>query len=310
MRRISMKTPYTLDSYGEVTIKGYRWKNQEVTSKAIVLISHGMAETIERYDAFASYLANEGYVVYGHSHRGHGETAGSIKALGILGDNGWMKAKEDLRRALDLAEKENPGLETFIFGHSMGSFLLRDFILDYSSRLKGVIISGTGYMPKNLLKASKILSGLICKVSGAKKPSPLMDKLSFGNFNKSIEDRKTSFDWLSRDHEKVQEYIDDPYCGNIHSAGFFHDFSENLIRILYEPEYENKNKNLAIFILSGDKDPVGDYGKGVVKTERYYADEGFKTTLKLYEGGRHEMLNETNREEVYLDVLNWLNAHV
>ena len=224
----SMRVAYTLDSFGEVNIKGYKWFG-DAPAKGIVLISHGMAETIDRYDAFANHLVEAGFVVYGHSHRGHGQTAGSVSNLGILGDNGWMKMKEDLKRALLMAKKEYPELPAFILGHSMGSFLLRDFLMDYSQMLDGAIVSGTGFMPAPLLKVGRLIAGIECKLKGTKHPSKLIDKISFGGNNKRIENPQTPFDWLSRDAKAVEKYIDDPFCGVVHSSGFFYDFFDNYI---------------------------------------------------------------------------------
>lgn len=300
-----MKVAFELDSYGELKLKGYKWMTQEPV-KGILILSHGMAEHIDRYDDFATFLNSHGFHVYGHSHRGHGKTAGSIAQLGILGENGWMKAKEDLRRVVQMGIEDCPHCPIFVLGHSMGSFLLRDFLLDYSDVIEGAILSGTGFAPKWKLKLGKNIAAVQSKIKGTKHPSKLVDRLTFSSYNKAIKSPKTEFDWLSRDDEKVRAYIDDVYCGQVHSAGFFYDFSSNLLRILYAPVFENKKTQLPIFIFSGDEDPVGDYGKGVVKSKKYYESEGFHTSLKLYPGGRHEMLNEINRDEVYNDVLNWL----
>ncbi len=304
-----MREPIEHDSYGELKIKGYKWFNEE-QPKCIVIISHGMAETIERYDAFANVLLSHNIAVYGHSHRGHGQTAGDVSQLGILGDNGWMKMKEDLRRLVSMAKGDYPATPIVVLGHSMGSFLLRDFLLDYSMMIDGAIISGTGFMNKGLLTAAKTLAAIECKFKGTRHPSAMMDKLSFGKYNKRIDNPTTPFDWLSRDAQQVKAYMDNPYCGQLHSSGFYSDFLENLKRILYQAEFENKKESMPLFIFSGDADPVGDYGVGVKKAFEYYQKLGFKATLKLYPNGRHEMLNESNRDEVYSDVINWIQAYI
>lgn len=301
------KETYVLDSYGEVKIHGYKWL-PESAPKAVVFIAHGMAETIERYDPFAAFLCDSGYAVYGHSHRGHGKTAGSLENLGILGDMGWMKTKEDIRRAVEMAKTEVPDVPCYVLGHSMGSFLVRDFLLDYSSLVDGVVLSGTGFKPKALLLVGQLASGVVMKVKGRRYRSKLIDSLSFFGYNSRFKPVRTQHDWLSRDTEQVDAYVADPYCGEIHSVGFFHDFSENLLRIKYAPVFEHKNEGLRIFVLSGDEDPVGDRGKGVRKTADYYKSEGFDTQLKLYPGGRHEMLNEINKDEVYRDILNFFES--
>lgn len=304
------KDVYVLDSFGELSIHGYKWTpdNPDTPVKAALLISHGMAETIERYERFASYLCEAGIAVYGHSHRGHGKTAGSVDNLGVLGDKGWLKMKSDLKQALDLLKADYPNVPTVILGHSMGSFLLRDFLLDYSADLDGAIISGTGFMAKPLIKLGATVSGWVVSAKGPRFRSKFIDRLSFGNFNKRIKPQLTAFDWLSRDRDEVEKYIEDPYCGAMHSASFFNDFLSNMCRVLYQPTFVNKKEQLSLFIFSGSEDPVGEYGKGVLKTKSYYETNGFKVNYQLYDGGRHEMLNETNRDEVFHDVLKFVES--
>lgn len=304
-----IKETYELNSFNELTIHGYKWK-PDGPAKAALLISHGMAETIERYERFAHYLNDLGVAVYGHSHRGHGKTAGSIENLGILGENGWFKAKEDLKQAVDLVKNENPNIPVFVMGHSMGSFLSRDFLLDYSETIDGCILSGTGFMPMGLLNLGGTVSNMVVRLKGPKHKSKFLDTLSFGSYNKRIKPNNTSFDWLSRDPSEVEKYIEDPYCGNVHSASFFRDFLNNLKRILYTDTFKNKRENLPLFILSGTDDPVGGYKKGVLQTEAYYKAQNFDVSCKLYEGGRHEMLNEINRLEVYEDIRQFIFNHI
>lgn len=304
-----MRHTFSKDSFGEFTLKGYKWFNESIP-KAIFVISHGMAETIERYDEFANYLVQNDIFVYGHSHRGHGLTAGNLVNLGIIGDNGWMKMKEDFRRTLEFAKLDYPDVPVVVFGHSMGSFLVRDFLLDYSYQIDAVILSGTGFQPKAVLSSGKLIAGIESKLLGSRHRSKLIDKMSFGSYNKKIENPKTPFDWLSCDEDQVKKYINDPYCGEIHTSGFYYELFENLIRIFYYPELSNEKSNLPMFLMSGATDPVGDYGKGVIKSEKIYRQNGFKTTMKLYPEGRHEMLNETNRFEVYQDIINWTLSNV
>ncbi|MBF4694896.1 alpha/beta fold hydrolase [Fusibacter ferrireducens] len=302
-----MRYEFEFDSFEDAIVKGYKWI-EDKTPLQIVVLSHGMAETIERYDAFANFLLENDVFVYGHSHRGHGKTAGSLERLGHLGDNGWFKMKEDLRRVVEMAKTEYSDVPIILLGHSMGSFLARDFILDYSYLLDGVILSGTGYMNHFKLKIAQFLAEREGLKIGTHQKSTFMNRMSFGTYNKKIKDHKTDFDWLSRDEKQVQKYINDPYCGEIHPASFFIEFLNNMQRILYTDVFKNQKNNLPMLIFSGVCDPVGEYGKGVKKTYAYYKKNGFLTTLKLYPDGRHEMLNEINREAVYKDILEWLQS--
>ncbi|GAU77448.1 alpha/beta fold hydrolase [Fusibacter sp. 3D3] len=302
-----MRYEFEFDSFEDSVIKGYKWI-EDKTPLQIVVLSHGMAETIERYDLFANYLLERDIFVFGHSHRGHGKTAGSIEQLGHLGENGWFKMKEDLRRVIEMAKSDYPDAPLVLLGHSMGSFLARDFILDYSYLLEGVILSGTGYMDPFKLKVAKFLAEREGSKIGLHQKSAFLNRISFGTYNNRIKNNTTAFDWLSRDEKQVQKYIQDPYCGVVHPVSFYIEFFTNLQRILHTDVFKNQKNNLPMLILSGDCDPVGAYGKGVKKTSAYYSANGFVTTLKLYSKGRHEMLNEINKEAVYKDIWMWLQA--
>ena len=302
-----LRYEFEFNSFEDATIKGYKWIDDK-TPLQIVVLSHGMAETIERYDAFANFLLDNDIFVYGHAHRGHGKTAGSVDKLGHLGDNGWFKMKEDLRRVVEMAKTDYPDTAIVLLGHSMGSFLARDFILDYSYLLDGVILSGTGYMNQIKLKLAQFLAKREGLKIGVDQKSIFLNRMSFGTYNKKIKDHKTEFDWLTRDEIQVRKYIDNPYCGEIHPASFFIEFLTNMQRVLYTDIFKNQKNHLPMLIFSGECDPVGEYGKGVRKTNAYYRANGFVTTMKLYPEGRHEMLNEINKESVYNDILIWLQS--
>lgn len=303
-----MKNPFSIQSFEELEINGYVWQQlSDDLLKGVVVIAHGMAERIERYDTFAQYLADNGYVVYGVNQRGHGPKS---ELLGYLGEDGWYKMKEDLKQVVELAKSLHIGKPMFLLGHSMGSFLTRDFLLDYSYLLDGVILSGTGFYPKLQLKLGQWLSKRDVDKHGDRHISNFIDKMAFGKNNKKIKDAKTPFDWLSRDRDIVDAYLADPLCGKVHPSSFFYHFFTALERILYNSEFSNFKAQLPLLILSGDMDPVGTYGKGVEKSAETYKSLGFDTQVKLYKEGRHEMLNETNRSEVFGDIVAWLDAHV
>jgi len=297
-----------MHSFEEIELSGYIWQQEtENQPKGIVIIAHGMAETIERYEAFAEHLSESGYVVYGINQRGHGLNA---EMLGYLGDDGWYKMKEDLKHVVDLAKTSYLGKPVFIFGHSMGSFLTRDFLLDYSYLINGAILSGTGFYSKPELKLGQWLSKRDVLKFGDRHISKFIDNIAFGKNNKKIKEPNTPFDWLSRDSDQVAAYIADPLCGQIHPSSFFYLFFSALERILYSSTFSNFETKRPLFLISGDMDPVGNYGKGVKKSALRYKAIGFDTQVKLYKEGRHEMLNEINRRDVFEDIITWLNAYV
>ncbi len=283
--------------------------NAERNLKGIVIIVHGMAEHGQRYDDFAGFLNENGFTVYTYDQRGHGKTAGTVENLGFFAEkNGWNKVVNDLNVLIQLSKTENPGQPLFILGHSMGSFITRTFIAQSNENLSGVILSGTTGSAGLLGKVGVFLTNVIMLFKPKNSLSPLMDKLSFGEFNKAFKPNRTPFDWLSRDNEQVDKYVNDPFCGTIFSVGFFNDMMKGL-------EYVNKKENvlkipskLPVYLFSGDKDPVSKGGKQVQEVFNLYKNAGLTDlTIKLYPEGRHEMLNEVNRAEVYNDVLTWLN---
>jgi len=296
---------------GDLNIFVYKWLPDEDTQvKGVVQIAHGMAETAARYEGFARALTNEGFIVYANDHRGHGKTAGQIEKLGDLGVDGFNSMVENMRQLFQIIKAENTDLPIFLFGHSMGSFLAQRYICLYGSELKGVIISGScGAQGITLDIARLIAKNEITKI-GREGKSNKLNKLSFGSYNKSFKPNRTVFDWLSRDNDEVDKYIDDSFCGTVFTAGFFYDFLGGLKSIADQREIQNVPKDLPIYIFSGDKDPVGKNGKGVLKLVKAYKKHGIIDLIyKLYKDGRHEMLNEINKEEVIGDVIKWLNAH-
>lgn len=303
-----MKTEIQLSSFGELVLNGYKWSpDDDRDLLGTVVIAHGMAEVIERYDDFAEYLNHNGFVVFGVNQRGHGP---KTEVYGYLGDNGWEKLVEDYRHLVEYAKNEYSEIPLFVFGHSMGSFVVRHFLRDYSYLIQGVILSGTGHFSKPVLKFGNWLSARDVAKKGDKHPSVLIDKIVFGKNNKKIKTPLTAFDWLSRDVEQVNQYIKNPHCGNIHPSSFFQQFFMGLENILYNPQVANFKENCPMLLISGDADPVGNYGNGVKAAMHDYKSNGFSVQMKLYASGRHEMLNEINRGDVYEDIVNWLKPQI
>ncbi len=320
-----MKKTYVLDSFKECEVKGWHWFNPNHHPTAIVMISHGMAETIDRYDQVADYFVARNVFVYGHNHRGHGEQAVRLATLGDMGENGWIKAREDLRQVICMAREAYPGVPVFFLGHSMGSFLIRDLVHQmmcmkkrrtnrghrYSAedqwRPSGIILSGTGFLTSLILQVGTFIAGAEMKWQGPLHPSERIKKMSFGQYNKRIKNPNYSFDWLSRDEKEVKAYMEDPYCGQTHTSRFYWDFFRNLKRILYQ-EHQIDGKGLPMLLISGEEDPVGDYGEAVLKTKAFYDSKGFIVEVALYPEARHEVLHEVNRSEVYEKIVEWMFA--
>lgn len=279
--------------------------------KGAVQIAHGMSETAARYERLAEKLTGQGYIVYANDHRGHGKTAGNPEKVGHLGDDGFNDMVRNMKQLQEIIEKENPGLPVFILGHSMGSFLLQRYICLYGDRLKGALFSGSNGKQGLLLHIGRFIAWLEVLFKGRGFRSKRLDKLSFGGFNKPFKPNRTAFDWLSRDEAEVDKYVNDPFCGQVFTAGFFYDLTGGLKMIEKKKEIRKVSKELPIYIFSGDRDPVGNFGKGVMRLVNSYRDLGITDVqYRLYEGGRHEMLNETNRDQVMEDVADWLNGHL
>ncbi|MCB2339705.1 alpha/beta hydrolase [Clostridium estertheticum] len=303
---------FTFEGKDGLEIFVYKWMpDVDMKVKGVVQLAHGMAETAARYEDFANDLTKNGFVVYANDHRGHGETAGKIEILGELGEDSFNSMVEDMHRLNNIIKEENMSLPIFLFGHSMGSFLTQRYICLYGSELKGVIFTGTCGKRAIIVDIGRIASKveIIRKERNAK--SINLNKLIFGSNNNFFKPNRTLFDWLSRDNKEVDKYIENPYCGAIFTAGFFYDFLSGLKSAANAREIKNIPNNLPIYIFGGDKDPVGKNGKGALKLVKTYENHGARDlTYKLYKDGRHEMLHETNKDEVTTDIIKWINAHL
>lgn len=286
-----------------------KWSDpKNVTINGIVQISHGMAEHVLRYEDFARYLVKRGYHVYGHDHRGHGQTARKQEDIGYFTDtDGFEQVVRDVKQFTDLIQKNNPSTPLILFGHSMGSFIARSYVQLFGNQLTGAIFSGTGGDPGLLGKMGRRIAERECRKKGRRTASPLLDKLSFGSFNNQFKPNRTNFDWLSRDEKQVDLYIADPFCGKIFTSGFFADLLTGLLTLHRQEEINKIPKQLPLLLIAGDKDPVGKNGKGVTQVYQHYKRAAIvDVSIKLYEGARHEILNETNREEVFGDIATWI----
>ena len=296
-------------SNGTNTIKGFVIRPQNPPYKAIVQISHGMIEHSDRYEEFMTFMAQQGYVMVAHDHLGHKNSVNDDSELGFMAHkDGYIHVLSDLATTAGRVRKSFPQLKLFLLGHSMGSFYARAFAAKYPYLVDGIIISGTGG-PNPMEAAGKALINLLMKFEGEKATSKLIAKIIFGSYLDKIENPKTASDWLTRDEEQVAKYRADKYCRFYFTLSGYKDLI-NILSLANSNEcYENTKKDIPYFIFSGDMDPVGEWGKGVQKVYESYKNCGVgDITLKLYPGGRHEMLNELNKDEVYADVYNWIES--
>jgi len=303
---------FTFKGMRDIDIFTYKWSPEKETKiKGVIQIAHGMAEYGARYERAALRLTEAGFIVYASDHRGHGQTAKGVDKLGYLEGDCFNLMVEDMYRLLKIIKNENANLPIFLLGHSMGSFLTQRFICLYGRELNGALLSGSNGSTGIMADIGRIIAKFIMKIYGREQKSTLLDKLTLGGFNKSFKPNKTTFDWLSCDEKEVEKYINDPYCGYIYNAEFYYDLFGGLKLIARKEEINKIPKDLPIYIFSGDKDPVGKFGRGVSKLVDAYKRAGIKDLVyTLFKGGRHEMLNEKNREEVINNLIEWLGKHI
>ena len=272
--------------------------------KAVLQLSHGMAEHIDRYDETAKRMNEAGFAVVGHTHLGHGAQAA---ALGYFHkEGGWDALINDTHTLRVETACAYPDIPYFLLGHSMGSFVVRTYCLQRQKGLAGVILSGTGHFPPLRLASGLMVANVQCALGMAQKPSKLLDRLSTAGYTKRYENVRTKFDWLSVDSAVVDEYIADPYCGYLFTASAYRDMFRGLAR-LYPSKLDKMEKDIPVFLFAGDMDPVGAYGEGVRKVAEEIRAAGVEdVTMRLYSGGRHEMLNEPEKANVCNDIIRWM----
>ena len=291
----------------------YRFRpDAGAATKGIVHIAHGMAEHAARYARLAEALTERGYVVYANDHRGHGKTATGADDLGFLAPSGGFgRAVQDLIQLVVFEKAEDPGLPVFLFGHSMGSFFAQAYMIEAGSSLRGVILSGSNGKPNLLASAGRLVARLERVRLGPHGRSALLTSLSFDAFNKAFQPNRTGFDWLSRDEAEVDKYVADPLCGFSVTTQLWVDVLDGTAEIARPERQARVPKDLPVYIFAGSEDPVGERTRGLQQLLEAYRRAGLTDVRhKFYPGGRHEMLNETNRDEVTRDVTAWLDAHV
>lgn len=279
---------------------------------AIVQVVHGINEYGGRYQRFALFLVAQGLGLAVHDHMGHGDTAADGGRLGYFApQEGWKHARQDIRSFSARLRDKYPQTPLFLFAHSMGSFLTRGLLIDYDGDYAGVILSGTGSMPALLYDFGLLACDLARLRRGREGRSKFVQALLFGGFAHKFADEHHAMAWLSRDANVYRQYGRDPYCRFLPSIAMYRELLRGMRYVNKPARYAKVRKDLPLLLVSGDHDPVGGMGKGVSQVYRRYRDAGLQDVeLLLYPGGRHEMLNEINQDEVYQDILEWLRERL
>ncbi len=292
-----------LDTFDGKKLTVTVWDEVENKIGAVVIV-HGMAEHTERYDDFARFLNAHGYIVLAENHRGHKYNPDGAK--GYVDGDSWNNTLRDIRTVVEYT-KATYGLEVVLLGHSYGSFLSQRFMELHGDMLKACILSGTAYMKSALIYVAKAVADTQKFFCGADKPGKLIDKLSFGEYNKPFESQGQQFAWLSRDKEQVAKYEADEYCGYPLCIGYYLSFFNGILE-MYGAGADNIPKDLPVYIVVGSDDPVSNRAEKATLLYKFYLEKGLKDVdLKIYNGARHELLNETNRAEVYSDLLAFID---
>ena len=297
-----MKKEFYFESKDGITqIHAIEWI-PEGEVKAILQICHGMVEHIERYHDFAEFLSQNGVYVVGHSHLGHGKSVTGEEKLGFFAEDGNISVIADIHKLRILTTEKYSATPYFMLGHSMGSFLLRQYLGLYSQGLSGAIVMGTGEQPTQVLVAGRTVCKMIAAIKGWDYRSKFVNSLAVGAYEKKLGDA-----WLSKNPENVEKYNADPLCGFVFTLNAYYHMFGGMLKM---NQYEKQSlavTDLPLLFVAGKEDPVGNYGKGVESVYHKYKNAGYKDAeMKLYDDDRHEILNEEDRDVVYQDILRWI----
>lgn len=303
-----------LSTDGNTMIDAVKWFPENGDYHAILQISHGMVEYIDRYKYFANYLTEHGYLVVGHTHLGHGNSVQTKEDWGYFAENDAPNVLiKDMHTLRSMIQKENPGVPYFMLGHSMGSYLLRRYLTVYNDNLRGAIFMGTGCVPDVVSKFGMMVCSVLAKIFGWRHRSKFVHSQAFnGPYKKfDMDGTHPENNWLCRDVEIVKHYYGEERCNFIFTLNGFHMLMNT---VHYDNQLENVKKTpakLPIFIISGQDDPVGDLGEGVKKVYYLYEKAGLKdVTYKLYEKDRHELINELDKEKIFNDIISWMEVRI
>ena len=273
--------------------------------KGIIQVVHGMNEYIERYNNFMSFFAEKGYIVVGHDHLGHGKTALNDRELGYFSQkNGWSHLCDDVKSITEFVKKDYPTLPIYLFGRSMGSFITRITVNRYSNLYDKFIICGTsGENP--LASVGLMLTNIFKVIKGDKYVSKFILNMAFSSYNKKF-DNITKYEWLTKDREIINKYINDKFCMFDFTVSAMHDLITLCKKCNINKWFKDFPKHMPVFIISGSDDPVGNYGKGVIEVYNKLKKYGSNVTYKLYKNCRHEIHNDSCKDEVFYDILNFI----
>jgi alpha-beta hydrolase superfamily lysophospholipase len=307
--RKELDTFYVKDSEGKSLFTRV-WKPKKIKPKAILQIIHGMSEHSGRYSHVGRYFSERGFIVVAHDHRGHGRT--DPDHLGHIGhERGLDALSENIGDIKNHIAKEHPNLPIIMLGHSMGSFCLQRYFQLTNDRADAIIYSGSNGRPSRLLPVGIWITSALMKIWGGKRRSTFLDNLLSKSFNRHFKPSRTKADWLSRDETMVGLFLDDPLCDKTLTVQFLYALFTGLRDLHHHKPFADHDKNIPILLLSGDHDPVSNMGKGVRNLEKLIRKSGIKQVdVNLYKDGRHEMLNEINRDEVMNDLHGWIQKNV
>lgn len=303
-----------LSNDGKTAVHAVKWTPDSNEYKAILQITHGMVEFIERYAPFAEFLTSKGYMVVGHDHIGHGQSVATQEDWGYFSEGTPSDVVvEDMHKLRTMIQEDNPDVPYFMLGHSMGSFMLRKYLAYHNEKLRGAIIMGTGFIPENMTNLALKLTAIVAKLRGSKYRSKLIQSLAFGADYKGFDmtGEKPEDSWLTKDVDIVKAYYNEPRCTFMFTVNGYKGLFEAVNFSCNSENADKIPKKLPLFIVSGEQDPVGGLGKGVKDVYDMYKTVGIQDlTYKLYENDRHEILNETDKQVVFEDLLAWMNVRI
>ena len=303
---------YYLSADNKTQIHAVEWKPEKEII-GVIQIAHGVTEHILRYEQFAEFFTQKGFVVVGNDHLGHGTSiAKNSKPMYFGPKNSWNFVVQDIETCRKMTKEKYSDIPYVLLGFSLGSFLVRTYLIDYAKEpIDASIIMGTGYIPNFKIAIAKMIANNEAKKVGEENTSPVIKSLTFETYNKLFKPNRTECDWLCSNEKAIDEYLADPLRGKNYSAGLFIELLSGMQYTSNLKNIKKMNKKIPIFLLSGDKDPVGEFGKGVIKTFDILRKAGIENVdIKLYKDLRHDILHEENRNNIYADIYNWLEKNI